>query len=81
MGPLSLVLTFASALNPLRYGEPLYILLYLFAVVVAMGLVSILVGLLANKKAADPVRMEHDFYLARTRWVWWWWGWGGGCYC
>ncbi|CAN0316958.1 unnamed protein product [Laminaria digitata] len=49
------------------YGEPLYILLYLFAVVVAMGLVSILIGLLANQQAADPVRMGHKFHLARTR--------------
>lgn len=52
-----------------RYGQPLSILLYAFGVAVALGLVSVLVGLLANKEAAEPVHMEHEFQLARARCV------------
>lgn len=52
-----------------RYGEPLYVMLYLFGVAVALGLVSILVGMVSNKDAADPVKMEEEFHLARARCV------------
>lgn len=50
-----------------RYGEPLYVLLYAFAVAVALGLVSILAGLLSNKECSDPVKAEQNFHLARAR--------------
>lgn len=52
-----------------RYGEPLYIILYLFGVAVALGMVSILAGVLANSEAADPVKMKDEFYLARARYI------------
>lgn len=50
-----------------RYGEPLYVLLYVFAAAGALGLVSILVGVLSNLKEASPVEMEKNFQLARAR--------------
>lgn len=50
-----------------RYGAALYVLLYLFAVAVAMGLVSMMIAVLDNKEVATPHRQEQDFYLTRAR--------------
>lgn len=50
-----------------RYGGALFVLLYLFAVAVAMGLVSILVAVLTNKNAATPERQKQRFRLGRAR--------------
>lgn len=52
-----------------RYGEPLYIILYLFGVAIALGMASILAGVLANSEASDPVKMKEEFYLARARYI------------
>ncbi|CAN0360944.1 unnamed protein product, partial [Ectocarpus fasciculatus] len=49
------------------YGEPLYVLLYVFAAAGALGLVSMLIGVLSNLKEASPVEMEKQFQLARAR--------------
>lgn len=53
----------------LRYGEALCALLYLFAAAGVWGLVSILVGVLSNSKAASPAEMESQFQLNRARCV------------
>ena len=50
-----------------RYGEPLYIILYLFGAAVALGMVSILAGVLANSESADPVKMDQEFHLEKAR--------------
>lgn len=51
----------------LSYSEALQAFLYLFAAAGALGLVSILVGLLANTKVAGPDEMEKRFQLTRAR--------------
>ncbi len=53
----------------LSYGEALYALLYLFAAAGALGLVSILVGVLSNSKASSPAEMDNHFQLTRARFV------------
>lgn len=53
----------------LRYGEALYALLYLFAAAGVLGLVSILVGMLSNSRAASPDEMQGQFHLNRARCV------------
>lgn len=58
-----------SPLFVLSYGEVLYALLYLFAAAGVWGLVSILVGMLSNSKAASPVEMQTQFHLNRARCV------------
>ncbi|CAM9386280.1 unnamed protein product [Scytosiphon promiscuus] len=49
------------------YGEPLYVLIYMFAAAGALSLVCILVGVLSNAKAARPEEMERQFHLSRAR--------------
>ncbi|CAM9439983.1 unnamed protein product [Pylaiella littoralis] len=53
--------------DDLPYGEALQAFLYLFAAAGALGLVSILVAVLANTKAAGPDEMEKRFQLTRAR--------------
>lgn len=47
----------------------MYALLYLFAAAGVVGLVSILVGVLSNSKAADHLEMKEHFQLNRARCV------------
>lgn len=44
-------------------------LMYLFAAAGALGLVSILVGVLSNLKASSPAEVENHFQLSRARCV------------